>query len=84
MAGADTAGSSEAQAQPLAAFAMEEAGRTADTSSGSSDFQDADAASDGEEGDGAAVNVCKALLYAAANAVLFGIARLLHGTFTSY
>jgi len=71
---ADAAGSSEPEAQPRAAFAREEAGRTADTASGSGDVQD----------DGAAVSACKALLYAAANAVLFGVARLLHGTFTSY
>jgi len=80
---ADAAGSIEAQAEPHAAFAREEAGRTADSASGSSDVQDAEAASDGED-DGAAVSACKALLYAAANAVLFGVARLLHGTFTSY
>ena len=57
------------------------------------DFEDATSASaDGvgtattsdDEEDSTAVNACKALLYAAANAVLFGVARLLHGTFTSY
>ena len=81
---ADAADGSEARAQPYPVSASEGAGRPADAAYlGSGDDQDAAAASDGED-DGTAVNACKALVYAAANAVLFGAARLLHGTFTSY
>ena len=54
-----------------------------DAVSASGDGHVTAATSDNEE-DSTAINACKALLYAAANAVLFGTARLLHGTFTSY
>ena len=89
---ADAADSSEAQAQPHRVLARHlrephlpghETGSTAEVDMSSSNDDDNEAASNGED-DGAAVNACKALLYAAANAVLFGVARLLHGTFTSY
>ena len=83
---------SEAVLQPHTALAGElqehhqddsAADEAVDAASASGDGVDAESPS-GVEEDGTAVNACKALLYAAANAVLFGVARLLHGTFTSY
>ena len=88
----EAGGRSDAEIQPHAAVASEsqepsqtdsvDVGTINAASTPASD-EDVASGSDTEE-DRTAVNACKALLYAAANAVLFGIARLLHGTFTSY